>query len=562
MRRSGHRGWTERAAGTARPGIGGAVRRHVPKDQEEGRLQREVLHRRGRDRVLLPVGDESPGGIVLDDRLHLLVERGALRLVGGGAGFLEQRIHLRVRVVAGVEAALVGEGVGAERKVGQRVGIVGHPRHLGHVGLALEARVHLAEEGVPLVGLDLDVEPDLGKVGLDRRAHGDGIEHARAAVGHVEGELGTLGTGLLEQRLRLLRVVGVGLERFVIGPGEGRRGRAGGDFGRALEHVLDQRLFVDRVVDRLAHPLVGERAFLGVEDEEPQVRPGLLIDLELVVVAELAEIVRRNLDHQVDAARQHLGDAGIGIGDRAVDDGLQRRRAVPVVLVAGDDDAGVGVPVLELEGAGARRIAAEVLAVLLHRGRRDDQPGRIGEVGEERGVGRVELELDGLGVDRGGRLDGREEEGERERAGAVERMALVEHPVEGELDRLGIERRPVVELDALAKVEGVGQAVVGDVPGLRQRRLGLQRAVLIADQAVIHVHQDAEVVDRGVDARVERLRLRDLSHDQDVGRRLRLGRQAGGDADGEREPGEGFGERGHGVVSSSFEQATHSIIVN
>jgi hypothetical protein len=111
------------------------------------------------------------------------------------------------------------------------------------------------------------------------------------------------------------------------------------------------------------------------------------------------DAVGRHLDHQVDAARQHLGDAGVGVGDRTEDHRLERRRAVPVVVVALTTTRGLPPTRLELEGAGAEGLRPKSCAVLLDRRRRDDQAGRIGEVRQERRVGLVEPELTVVLVD-------------------------------------------------------------------------------------------------------------------------------------------------------------------
>ena len=58
---------------------------------------------------------------------------------------------------------------------------------------------------------------------------------------------------------------------------------------------------------------------------------------------------------------------------------------------------------------------------------------------------------------------------------------LVHDLVEGELDVLGLEVFAVVELDALAQVEGIGQAVLRDVPRFGQARHdAIERARLAA----------------------------------------------------------------------------------
>ena len=263
-------------------------------------------------------------------------------------------------------------------------------------------------------------------------------------------------------------------------------------------------------------------------------RASLLVQHEAVAV-ERGDRVRRDLHHDIDAAREHLRHPGVGIRDRAEDHRFEHRRPVPVAFVAGDDHLGVRLPLGEHERTGPRRIPAEVGPVLLHCFGRDDQPGRISEVRQERRVGGVERELDGVLVERLRVLDGGEEEREREGPGVVVGVVLVEHPVEVELDRLSVERRAVVEADATSELEGVLGAVLADRPALRERRLDLQSPVAVAHETVVDVHEDAEVVHRGDRVRIEGFRLRDLSDHQDPGRRLCDGGRDGKDSGQESE---------------------------
>ena len=196
-------------------------------------------------------------------------------------------------------------------------------------------------------------------------------------------------------------------------------------------------------------------------------------------------------------------------------------------------------------------MAAELGAMLLHRRRRDDEPGRVREIGQERCVGLLERERHSGGVGRLHLVDGGEEERQRERTGIVERVVLIEHPLEVEDHRLGIELGAVMERHAVAQVEGVGLAVVGDLVALRERRLHLQRAVLEPHQPVIKVHEDAEIVDRRDRVRIERLGLGDLADDQDAGRCL-CGRRLGQGAPGERGQRERDGGKGPFHVRSAL----------
>ena len=123
------------------------------------------------------------------------------------------------------------------------------------------------------------------------------------------------------------------------------------------------------------------------------------------------------------------------------------------------------------------------------------------------------------------------------------RAFLVEHPVEIELHGVGSEGRAIVELDAVAQGEGVGEAVRADPPTLGEGRFDLQCAVLVADQTVVQVHENAEVVDGGDRSRIERLRLRDLSDDKNIGRRLRESRAAAGGRRGQEKRRRDFAYR-------------------
>ena len=67
---------------------------------------------------------------------------------------------------------------------------------------------------------------------------------------------------------------------------------------------------------------------------------------------------------------------------------------------------------------------------------------------------------------------------------------------------------------------------------LSEGRLDLQGAVPVADQPVVEVHQNAEVVDRGDRRRIERFRLGDLTDDKHVGRSFRASAAARENRDG------------------------------
>ncbi|CAI8359838.1 MAG: Uncharacterised protein [Rhodospirillaceae bacterium] len=245
-------------------------------------------------------------------------------------------------------------------------------------------------------------------------------------------------------------------------------------------------------------------------------RTSLLVD-HVGVRAEAAQGNRGNFDHHVDTACEHFSNAGVGIGDGAEDHRIEGRRTAPVVGVGFDHDRFVGAPFAEGKGAGTGSIPAEVSTVFHHCRWRDDQAGRVSEVGQEGCVGCVQGELHRRGIHHRHVFNRREEERQRERSGVVVGVVLVQHAVEVELDGIGIKGRPIVEAHAFAQGECVLKAIVADVPRGCQRRLDFERPVLVAHQTVVDVHQDAEIVHGRYCRRVQGLGLSDLTDNQNTG---------------------------------------------
>src|SRR5699024_4083331 len=90
---------------------------------------------------------------------------------------------------------------------------------------------------------------------------------------------------------------------------------------------------------------------------------------------------------------------------------------------------------------------------------------------------------------------------------------LINDPVVGVGHVLGGEVAAVVEGDVVAQVEGPGEVVVADVPGLGQRRLHLQVLVGL-HQGVVHVLQHLEGEVGGGLVRVELVRFAADGHVQ------------------------------------------------
>ncbi|MOA17190.1 hypothetical protein D3C78_1374360 [compost metagenome] len=173
---------------------------------------------------------------------------------------------------------------------------------------------------------------------------------------------------------------------------------------------------------------------------------------------------------------------------------------MPVVLVALEADLRVFLVLAEHERPGADRLLVDVgrlalLEQLLGVFGRLDRGEAHGQVLDERGIDAVEGELDGVVVEllHLGDVLVHAHVGEVRELGGVglaERHVLVEHSIEGEQDVVGVEfagrleEVGGVELDPFTQVEGVGQAVIGNVPAGGQARDHSSTAALELAQAV------------------------------------------------------------------------------
>ena len=141
-----------------------------------------------------------------------------------------------------------------------------------------------------------------------------------------------------------------------------------------------------------------------------------------------------------------------------------------------------------------------VLLVLLHELRVDHlQPVGRSEPVLERVDRRVELEHERERVGGAG-LDDRRDHVRR--AGIDLAPALDREP-----RRLGVERRPIGELDVGPQLEGPRLAVLGDLIALRQRGLDLGRVVHVPQQPVVAGGGDQKPLVAVEDVRVERSRV-------------------------------------------------------
>ena len=119
-------------------------------------------------------------------------------------------------------------------------------------------------------------DADLREIGLHHLGHALGI----GIVGTLHRHPPQIGVevadaGRLQHLLGLVGIVGVVLDRVVIGP-DGRRDRVLGRLAGALIDLLRDRIPVDRHVDGLAHFLLSNGGFWTFIREIADVEAGLL----------------------------------------------------------------------------------------------------------------------------------------------------------------------------------------------------------------------------------------------------------------------------------------------
>ena len=178
-----------------------------------------------------------------------------------------------------------------------------------------------------------------------------------------------------------------------------------------------------------------------------------LAELELGIVAHRLDVGREQALHQVQPARAQVGQTHGRIDDRQVGDLVDEDAVlVPVVGKLLEHDAVLRDALDELVGTGADRLQRELVARRLGGLGRDHHAGAIGELGEQRREGLLEVELHGQRVDD---LDGVD----RGELGLAERALHVHVPLEAVLGGLGGERLAVVELHAGPELDRDGLAV-------------------------------------------------------------------------------------------------------
>ena len=227
-------------------------------------------------------------------------------------------------------------------------------------------------------------------------------------------------------------------------------------------------------------------------------------------------LVGEDRHREIDRPRLEVDQALARVGIDLEHDAVEVRAVAPVAVEAVDDDLLALVPGLERERPGADGVLGERVAPRADPGRRHHREHR--EVAEQRRVRTADVDLDGVGVDRDDLLDVLEQRAPVAAARAeVVRVAGVEQALEREHDRVGVERRAVVEDDLVAELERPGLAVGRDLPAGRQARLDVGRPRLPADEALEHELADLDRLAVGDAHRVERDGVGGLGDDERTG---------------------------------------------
>ncbi|SVJ69383.1 Uncharacterised protein [Klebsiella pneumoniae] len=424
----------------------------------------------------------------------------------------------------------------------------------------------------PFVGDDLRLDTDLRPIVLQHFRHQLGVGVVGALYRHgPQGDLGAFGdAGLLQQLPGLGRIVGRVLDGLVVGP-LGRRHAVARQLAGALVDGVDDGLLVHRHVQRLAYFQLVERLVGDVVGDVAEVEAGLRRQVQVRVLLQRVEVGGARVEGDLALAGLELLRAHRGVGvdseDQVVDLHLVR---LPVVLVALEADLRILLVAAEHERAGADRLLVDVAGLALLEqlrgvfGGLDRWEGHR-QVLDEGRVDLVEGELHRMLVEL---LDPGDvlvqahvgEVGKLGGVGLAERMILVEHAFEGEQHVVGIEfagRLEVVgtvELHALAQVEGIGLAVVADVPAFREAGKDLGAAALELGQAVEDgFRRGVEIGTGGVLGGIEAGRAAFRAEDQVAGEGLgsggdqRCAEQRGNDR------GADDGVSTHGVTSGYFD---------
>ena len=326
------------------------------------------------------------------------------------------------------------------------------------------------ELGFQLLVLDVDAKlaPLIDQEHADRR-----VRHRHVAVGQREREVGM--AGVRQQFLRLgargvdvFREAGQ-LQQFGLGRGE-LVARAQETADVAHQRDFLQRLRATPAVDterqRFSHALIVERFFARVERHDQAAYPRRLLDHRLVAerlddAVTIGGRMAAELGHDF-TCRQRVDHRRAGDEER--EKTVQVRFAfLEIAVEAAPAPVRTGNVLDERERPGAHDVALRPVRIDLQFRRAIDAVPRAREIGQHGGVGFFQLEHHRQRIGRFNRGDvGITFFAQRQHA--FRRLA---DAVVGRLDVFRAQDRAIVKLHALLQLEGIGKAVFGDRPRLR-----------------------------------------------------------------------------------------------
>jgi len=275
----------------------------------------------------------------------------------------------------------------------------------------------------------------------------------------------------------------------------------GGDGAGATVERLDDGRTVNRRRDSLPHLEVVERLCVQVHVDVGDVHRRPEDDREVPrVTPRVDHVLGVGVLHHVNVVGAERKEARGIVGDDSDDDTIDAGGLSPVVGVPIQDDAVPGCPRHELKGPGTDRIAAEGGEAGGGGVGADDGEREEREVEEEGPLRRLEVDLDGVEVDD---VDAPDDvgkagdvvkvlEGDSTGDGLLVPDVVGVHPaVEVPLDSASVEWGAVVEADALAEIEEVGQAIWRDVPGAGESGLEVGARPTEHDEGVEYLLGDA-----------------------------------------------------------------------
>ena len=255
---------------------------------------------------------------------------------------------------------------------------------------------------------------------------------------------------------------------------------------------LVQRLAVDRERESLAHARIAAERRVGglavgdVELDRHETERGAAEDAQLRVFADRGDVGRRDFLGDVERARLEVHFADIGIGDGAEQHARDPDRLrVPVAGETLERDVVLRHAILECERAGADGVLADLVGRQVQELRGIGRAGTVREQKDQRREGTRDIDAQRVRIDHLGAGDGFH----LRLADRIGRR-LVALDIGG--DGRGIERRAVLEGDALAQMHRQRQAIRRPLP--RRREFGdkfqLGRQI---DEAVAHQRGDDAV---------------------------------------------------------------------